>query len=273
MEDSHIAIFDFFGSYHLFAVMDGHGGSEVAQYVQCYLPNYIKENPNIKTKKWKELFTTSFSTVDQSLLTEDGQAKLVEYSKKNQPDEFRFVSEAEIYKHVGCTLCMGMIADSEIIVANSGDSRCVLGVKGKAVDMSVDHKPELDVERKRIEAAKGFVEDNRVNGNLNLSRSIGDFEYKSDKTLNPEQQQVIYLPDVKVAKLSPDVDFMVIACDGIWEVWESQKVVDFIYSKLNNEVKLSAIIDEMFEKLISQDSNSNQLGCDNMTCVLIQFKK
>lgn len=50
-----------------------------------------------------------------------------------------------------------------------------------AVALSEDHKPENEFEKKRIEAAGGTVSENRVNGNLNLSRSLGDFEYKQNK--------------------------------------------------------------------------------------------
>jgi len=120
----------------------------------------------------------------------------------------------------------------EIIVGNAGDSRCVLAKKGTAIDLSIDHKPELEEERERITAAGGYVEDNRVNGVLNLSRSLGDFEYKMNDKLKVEKQMVTCIPEVKIEKITPDVDFMVIACDGIWEVWDSQKVVEFIYSKL-----------------------------------------
>jgi len=71
-----------------------------------------------------------------------------------------------------------MITPDKIICANSGDSRSILGRAGKVIALSEDHKPENVEEKRRIEAAGGFVEDNRVNGSLALSRALGDFEYK-----------------------------------------------------------------------------------------------
>ena len=50
--------------------------------------------------------------------------------------------------------------------------------------MSTDHKPELEGERNRILSAGGFISDGRINSNLNLSRAIGDLEYKKDTTRN-----------------------------------------------------------------------------------------
>ena len=81
---------------------------------------------------------------------------------------------------------MALITDTEIYCANSGDSRCVLSSNGKAIELSVDHKPDLPTEKERIERAGGFVEDNRVKGVLNLSRSLGDLEYKQDRDLSIE---------------------------------------------------------------------------------------
>lgn len=86
----------------------------------------------------------------------------------------------------GCTSCVAIIADGKIICANSGDSRCVLARGTKAVEMSEDHKPDNDGEKKRIEAAGGFVEDGRVRGTLSLSRALGDMEYKLNRKIGVE---------------------------------------------------------------------------------------
>jgi serine/threonine protein phosphatase PrpC len=81
-----------------------------------------------------------------------------------------------------------LITPTDIYVANAGDSRGVLakkvGEKFHAIELSIDHKPDNFDEKKRIEKAGGFVEDNRVRGILNLSRSLGDLEYKSDTSLH-----------------------------------------------------------------------------------------
>lgn len=64
--------------------------------------------------------------------------------------------------------------------------------------MSKDHKPDDPIERKRITNAGGFIAEGRVNANLNLSRAIGDLEYKKDKTKKPEDQMITAYPDLKV---------------------------------------------------------------------------
>merc|ERR1711997_643125 len=78
----------------------------------------------------------------------------------------------------GCTAVVALLAGTKLFVANAGDSRCVVCRNGVAVEMSFDHKPEDEVELKRIKKAGGKVTpDGRVNGGLNLSRAIGDHAY------------------------------------------------------------------------------------------------
>jgi serine/threonine protein phosphatase PrpC len=87
--------------------------------------------------------------------------------------------------------------------------------------MSIDHKPDMPAEKARIERAGSMIVEGRVNGNINLSRSIGDLEYKESHNLGPEEQAVTAFPEVKQTEIGPDDDFLILACDGIWDVLTS----------------------------------------------------
>ncbi|XP_070981280.1 protein phosphatase 1G-like isoform X2 [Oncorhynchus clarkii lewisi] len=177
----------------------------------------------------------------------------------------------------GTTAVVALIRGKQLIVANAGDSRCVVSEKGKAIDMSYDHKPEDELELARIKNAGGKVTmDGRVNGGLNLSRAIGDHFYKRNKALGPEEQMISSMPDVKVLTLNPEHDFMVIACDGIWNVMSSQDVVDFVSQKIKPDASgvarpLSSIVEELLDHCLAPDTSGDGTGCDNMTCIIITF--
>ncbi len=118
---------------------------------------------------------------------------------------------------VGCTAITALVTPTEIYVANAGDSWCVACLKnGTAKELSLDHKPDNPEEKKRIEEAGGFVEENRVKGILNLSWSLGDCEYKQDKNLPAHKQMITASPEIK--KMNKDeAKFLILACDGIWD--------------------------------------------------------
>ncbi|XP_051919370.1 protein phosphatase 1G [Hippocampus zosterae] len=177
----------------------------------------------------------------------------------------------------GTTAVVALIRGKQLIVANAGDSRCVVSERGKAVDMSYDHKPEDELELSRIKKAGGKVTmDGRVNGGLNLSRAIGDHFYKRNKVLPPEEQMISAMPDVKVLTLNDDHDFMVIACDGIWNVLSSQEVVDFISDRIKPDQSgarpLSSIVEELLDHCLAPDTSGDGTGCDNMTCMIVTFR-
>ena len=120
-------------------------------------------------------------------------------------------------KDSGCTACVAFVHGANLFVANAGDSRCVVCRDGVAVDMSIDHKPEDEAERIRIEKAGGQVTaDGRVNGGLNLSRALGDHTYKENADLPLKEQMISPEPDVKKLELTEKDEFFVVACDGIW---------------------------------------------------------
>jgi serine/threonine protein phosphatase PrpC len=120
---------------------------------------------------------------------------------------------------IGCTANVIIMEDyKKLYIANAGDSRSVLARGGKAVALSYDHKPHNAIERARIEKAGSTItEEGRVDGNLNLSRSLGDLKYKTNKSLTPEEHPITANPDLEIVDLTPEDDFIVIGCDGVWE--------------------------------------------------------
>jgi serine/threonine protein phosphatase PrpC len=120
---------------------------------------------------------------------------------------------------IGCTSNVIYIdkAQKKIYVSNAGDSRCVLGKGGVAVEMSIDHKPDGKIEMDRIEKSGSVITEGRVDGNLNLTRSLGDLKYKHRAHLTPEEQAITANPDTYVFDLTNDCDFVLMGCDGIWE--------------------------------------------------------
>lgn len=137
--------------------------------------------------------------------------------------------------------------------------------------MSVDHKPDLAEEKKRIMSAGGFVSDNRVKGNLNLARSIGDLEYKSDPKIKHHEQMLINLPEIRKESVK-DSEFLIIACDGIWDCLTSQEAVNYIANLLPTMEKLTDPIESMFTTIVASDvQSSGGIGTDNMTAIVIKF--
>ncbi|XP_026470944.1 LOW QUALITY PROTEIN: probable protein phosphatase CG10417 [Ctenocephalides felis] len=174
----------------------------------------------------------------------------------------------------GTTAVVAIIHEKELYVANAGDSRCVLCRNGKAVDMSIDHKPEDESEQSRITKAGGRVTlDGRVNGGLNLSRAIGDHAYKQNKNLPAAEQMITALPDVQHITLTNEDEFIILACDGIWNYLNSQETVDFVRSRYRDELKLSCVIEQLFDHCLAPNTMGDGTGCDNMTAIIISLQQ
>ncbi|XP_066253113.1 probable protein phosphatase CG10417 isoform X1 [Euwallacea similis] len=202
---------------------------------------------------------------EEEELDEDGQHEL----------EFSRTIKEEPGSDSGCTAVVAILKGRDLYVANAGDSRCVVCRNGQAVEMSFDHKPEDAPERARIVNAGGKVTaDGRVNGGLNLSRAIGDHAYKENKDLSEREQMITALPDIKKLEINPGEDeFMVLACDGIWNYMSNQEVVDFVKSRIEESSdKVSHICEEMFDHCLAPNTMGDGTGCDNMTVIIVKFK-
>ncbi|XP_052180901.1 protein phosphatase 2C 77-like [Diospyros lotus] len=206
---THIAA-DFFGVY------DGHGGCQVANYCRDRIHLALAEE--LETAKdnfhngstagnwqeqWEKAFLNCFQRVDAEVggLCE-GRLEPV------APDA------------VGSTAVVAIVCPTHLVVANCGDSRAVL-CRGKApLPLSVDHKPNREDERARIEAAGGKViqwDGFRVSGVLAMSRSIGD------RYLEP---YVIPDPEMMLVPRKKEDECLILASDGLWDVMTNEEVCD-----------------------------------------------
>lgn len=106
-----------------------------------------------------------------------------------------------------------------LYTANVGDARAVLARRGKAVRLTYDHKGSDPQETARIKESGGFVMNTRVNGVLAVTRSLGD---------NSMKEFVVGKPFTTETILGPDDAFLIVACDGLWDVTSDQEAVDLI---------------------------------------------
>ncbi|WFD31020.1 protein-serine/threonine phosphatase [Malassezia sp. CBS 17886] len=266
MEDAHAAVLDLEDKagaapderVSFFAVYDGHGGANVARYSGRTLHSRLLELPEFKERRWEAALQRAFLKTDEDLRSDPVYA-----------------NDTSGCTAVAALLVPGVDANAdgsgtrEVLVANAGDSRCVLGLAGEAKPLSFDHKPGNPEEHSRILNAGGFVEFDRVNGNLALSRAIGDFEFKQNTALPAEQQIVTADPQVISHKYTGEEEFVVLACDGIWDCLTNQQVVDLVRRGIAQGKELDTITEDIIDRCLAPDAEVGGIGCDNMTLLIV----
>lgn len=169
---------------------------------------------------------------------------------------------------VGSTGLLAIITPTHIVCANVGDSRCILSNRKSkpVIQLSIDHKPDLEFEKQRIMAAGGTVFRGRVCGGVAVSRSFGDFWFKRNAALKPHQQLVTSEPCVRVQARDSNDEFLVLCCDGIFDVMSNDQLRKFVHSKLKAGIKDPKIICEaLLDECLEKGSR------DNMSAVLVLF--
>jgi len=299
-EDAHVAAISLGDKKNIdvFGVFDGHGGKEVSQFVSNHFTKELVSNKNIEENMPQALKET-FIKMDEIMITDDGIEEIKKYARKSKEEDdiqskkeppnsqMQLIAQLlepknpesnEISMRTGCTACVMGVDETKkkLYFANAGDSRVVMCKKGVAYAQSEDHKPDMKSEKDRIYNAEGWISDGRVKGNLNLTRGFGDLEYKQNKNLKPEEQMITANPDIKEVNFEDDIEFVIIGCDGIWDCLKNQEACDFVSKRLkeNPDIKVSKIVEEMMDSIIAKDLYSQSgIGCDNMTCIVIVFKK
>ena len=235
--------------FSFFAVFDGHCGSNIAKFCGSNMARFLSESKSFQRANYRDGLTEAYINIDKHL--------------RASP---QFQDERS-----GCTAVSVLISDTHMYCANAGDSRAVLCRDGRVLPLSFDHKPHLPQETRRIMKAGSFVFNRRVNGVLALSRAIGDFAFKQRPGLAWEEQAVTCLPDVQCVPFDANSkdEFVVVACDGIWDVLSNAEVVAFVRPKITAGMPLSIICEKLIDRCMSNEPIG--LGCDNMSVIIISF--
>ena len=252
--------------FYIFAIYDGHGGNGCSIY--------------LKNNLYKNITDCSMSELRNAInLTEEN---FLEYEGVNQYGELADTS--------GSCASIVLIKNKKCIIANVGDSRCVLFKNKRLFFATKDHKPNSHSEKRRIELAGGSVFQSsaiiplyqngkmiempwRVNpGRLSVSRTFGDIEIKEEK-FGGKKNVVIATPDIVEFELNDQFNFLVIACDGIFDVLSNLEILECIkiVLKLNKNKKRK--INELCGDCASMIMKSSLAkgSFDNVSCIVVAF--
>lgn len=227
-------------------MFDGHAGAAAARYL-AEQDRFVKTLISLTDFRPQNI-ERQFIAFDQQLLTALGD------------------------KEDGSTCTSCLIEPSTTIsgrynvhVFNVGDSRTlIIRSDGTFELLTIDHKPSVPSEKQRIIAAGGFVSDtDRVDGKLSVSRAFGDRPLKTNHSISADKQKVTALPDIRVIQASPG-DCILLACDGLFEVWTCDQLVSRIRSLIKRypndpATALARLLDE------------NERSDDNTTAVLVEL--
>ena len=240
MEDFHLIIDKYMGNKNkgYFSLFDGHGLNceEPIKFAVCKFPNILMNNLNKSNYNIEESLINSFEIIDNEL-------------KNNFPQ----------IENCGCTATIIYI-DKELNIiycANVGDSKSILINRNKNyINLTTEHKIENNIEEnERIKNLGGIIFNNRLFGQLNLSRALGDFSLKNNG--------LISIPSIHNFILNEDDCFVVIASDGIWDCLNEDEITNLCFEYKNcNCYELGNII---VKKALEKGSQ------DNISCIIIQI--
>ncbi|XP_015712913.1 protein phosphatase 1B isoform X1 [Coturnix japonica] len=259
MEDAHTAVVGIphgLEDWSFFAVYDGHAGSRVANYCSTHLLEHITNNEDFRAaEKPGSALEPSVENVKSGIRT--GFLKIDECMRN-------FSDLRNGMDRSGSTAVGVMISPEHVYFINCGDSRAVLYRNGQVCFSTQDHKPCNPREKERIQNAGGSVMIQRVNGSLAVSRALGDYDYKCVDGKGPTEQLVSPEPEVcEILRAEEDDQFIILACDGIWDVMGNEELCEFVKSRLEVSDDLEKVCNWVVDTCLHKGSR------DNMSIVLV----
>lgn len=290
MEDQHVVCTNIMVNgfclkgHSLFVVFDGHGGDYAAKFCASKFLETFANSEDLERYAalqshgrcsradtngiglLKGALTYTFEELDRQLTTEQIRQNTKFYEAKATYDFRKPPSgQPSVGERSGTTCVAVVLTPTHFVCANAGDSRAILRRNGKVLPLSFDHKPSNTPEKIRIIKAKGEVVGKRIDGDLAVSRALGDFVHKLNHDLGTNEQKVIGTPDFTVyPRVNSADEFIVVACDGIWDVANNKECSDYVQSLLSiGETDLGSICEESLDTCLQRNSR------DNMTIAII----
>ncbi|GAB4833029.1 hypothetical protein Ancab_007052 [Ancistrocladus abbreviatus] len=252
MEDEHVCIDNLHEHLHkhrgasasfpspgaFYGVFDGHGGTDAGCFVRNNILRFIVEDPHFPLCMEKAV-KSAFMNAD-----------------------YAFADDSSVDISSGTTALTAFAFGRTMLVANAGDCRAVLGRRGRAIDLSKDHKPNSTSEKIRIERLGGVVYDGYLNGQLSVARALGDWHMKGPKgTACPLSAE----PELQETILNEEDEFLILGCDGLWDVMSSQCAV----TMARKELMLHNDPERCSRELVREALKRNT--CDNLTVIIVCF--
>jgi serine/threonine protein phosphatase PrpC len=251
-------------NHFLLFVADGHGGRGVSENIKETFLEILLSNP------FYQMYKDMSAAIEGEEDSHGSHCTLLENALKSTiyGIEEKLLSMRDEYHVCGSTLVACLLTPFYIVCANVGDSRAIvitidedLGFHS-TVELSIDHKPVLAEEESRITKAGGFVGAGRVDGELAVSRALGDFKFKQDESLSADEQKVVCSPDIQVYKREKEKEFLLIlASDGLWDVFSNDALADFMVSTIEENLCPEKLCEETVMAAYTKGSTDNISCC------------
>ncbi len=215
----------------LFAIYDGHNGKLVSEHLYKNFDKILLSNLEKTNYQIRKSLIDSFQQINSNF-------------EKNP--------EA---KNTGSTATVILIDNNNLYCANVGDSQCYYISKEKIIKLTKVHNCNDLQEVERIKKKNGIIFQNRIFGCINLTRTIGDIEFK--------EYGVTCIPDISKEILSENNSkYIILGSDGVWDVIDENDIIN-IEKKYGNNCK------DFCKKIIK--TAIEKKSQDNISCIVIKF--
>ncbi|KAK9828974.1 hypothetical protein WJX72_003167 [[Myrmecia] bisecta] len=235
----------------LFAIFDGHCGADAAIFARDHLLEFLLATGQLAMDPTESLRAALAITEEQLLIEHRRREALVNGTTPLG----------------GTTALAALVLGQNLHVANLGDCRAVVCRRGpdgftKSVALSTDHTPEEEAERIAEAGAKVF--DNRINGELEVSRSLGDFDHPDLKRLSGPPGALIADAEVQRFEVEEGDEFMVMASDGFWKKHHSNEAaMATARRRLRNHKNPQLCAEELVQDVLARGTD------DNVTVIVV----